>query len=558
MNIIKILIIVTNTGMYAVGNLKTGLWLSELTHIYHAAKQKGYEITIASPNGGNVPIDPESLKLFTLDKISKEYWNDLSFKALLENSKSLADVSRQQFDVVYLAGGHGTMYDFPNDTIMQSIISNQYESGKMVAAICHGVGGLLNVKLSDGTYLIKDKKITGFNWFEESLANRKKKVPFNLEAALKDRGSAYEKAFIPMTSKVVVDGNLVTGQNPFSSKEMAKVVMRELEEQITKAPKAISGAIATTRDVSNISGIIKGDQVMIDLAGHQVPVLKGGLYDRFRSNPPLSVIAEERPDIDLSWFKTIQKQKKEVGFTTYSPNFYYRNSSITAIYTADMKRLKELIPEKVRDIVKPISMSPGRGLIAITSYAYHYCDNDSYNELSISIVTTKPNKANWGIFSLLGEVRGKDLWGYVLKLPVNTELARVRGVVGYNLPKWLIPIEYDDSGSIMSFTYYDEAGSLDFSMIGKKLDVAGSKPEIVRSNFINLSKKGELIHGYTDVRGIQKASSKKKNDLQLKLCSGSLSEFIRSLGLGKLIRYDYQPDFQAALYMPGLVQDKKK
>jgi len=105
-----------------------------------------------------------------------------------------------------------------------------YENGKKVAAICHGVGGLLNVKLSNGEYLIKGKKITGFNWFEESLARRKKEVPFNLEAGLKERKSDYTKAFIPMTSKVVVDGNLITGQNPFSSKKMAKVVMEELKK----------------------------------------------------------------------------------------------------------------------------------------------------------------------------------------------------------------------------------------------------------------------------------------------------------------------------------------
>lgn len=231
MSLLKMLIIVTNIDHYASQKRDTGLWLSELTHIYHAAKEKGYEITIASPNGGNVPIDPESLKRFTLDNVSKEYWNDPSFRALLKNSKSLAAISGTTFDAVYLAGGHGTMYDFPNDITMQDIIRRQYESGKMVAAICHGVGGLLNVKLSDGSYLLKNKKITGFNWFEESLARRKKEVPFNLEAALKERGADYKKAFIPMTSHVIVDGNLVTGQNPFSSKEMATVVMQELSSK---------------------------------------------------------------------------------------------------------------------------------------------------------------------------------------------------------------------------------------------------------------------------------------------------------------------------------------
>lgn len=302
---------------------------------------------------------------------------------------------------------------------------------------------------------------------------------------------------------------------------------------------------------------IKPKQTIIDLAGHKVPVLKDGLCDRFRSNPPLAIIEKEAPEIDLSWFKTIQKQKKEVGFTTYSPNFYYSNSSITVIYTADMKILKKLIPAEVRDIVKPISITPGRGLIAITAYAYHYCDNDSYNELSISIVTTKPNAGNWGIFSLMGELKNKNLWGYVLKLPVDTELARVRGVVGYNLPKWSIPIDYKDNGNTTSFKFYDESGNIDFSIAGKKLNIENNKQEITRSNFINIDAKGKLTHGFTDVRALKKASSKKKEDIELNLTDGPLSAFIKSLGLGKLIRYDYQPEFQAALYTPELIEERK-
>ncbi len=222
---------VTNVSLYASGHFKTGLWLSELTHIYHAAKEKGYDITIASPQGGNVPIDPESLQYFTLDKVSAIYWNDISFRELLNNSHHVSEVADEQYDLVYLAGGHGTMYDFPDDVLMQSVIRKQYESGKMVGAICHGVGGLLNVKLSNGEYLIKGKAMTGFDWFEETLARRKKEVPFNLEAAIKERGADLKKAFIPMTSHVVVDGNLITGQNPFSSKEMAKVVIEQLEKK---------------------------------------------------------------------------------------------------------------------------------------------------------------------------------------------------------------------------------------------------------------------------------------------------------------------------------------
>ncbi|WP_374462514.1 acetoacetate decarboxylase (ADC) [Chryseobacterium sp.] len=322
--------------------------------------------------------------------------------------------------------------------------------------------------------------------------------------------------------------------------------------------KAAVNTASNKESVQPITNNPTDKDTLIELAGQKIPVLKGGLFDRFRSNSPMDIVAKERSDIDLSWFKTIQKQKKEVGFTTYSPNFYYSNSSITAIYTADMAKIKELIPEKVKGLVKPISYTPGKGLIAITSYAYHYCDNDFYNELSISIVTTQPGRSNWGLISLMGELKDKNLWGYVLKLPVNTELARVRGVYGYNLPKWLIPIDYTNEGNNLTFNYYDEKGNFDFSMAGKKLDISASTPEITRSNFINLNKQGQLTHGYTDVRAIKKASSKKAEDIQLNLSDGPLSTFIKSLGLHKLIKYDYQPEFQAALYTPELVQEENK
>ncbi|HFK5510799.1 TPA: type 1 glutamine amidotransferase domain-containing protein [Elizabethkingia anophelis] len=224
----KLLLVVTNIGMYESGKLKTGLWLSEITHIYHSAKEQNWNITIASPKGGLTPIDPESLKPLVLDKISKQYYESEIFMTALEHTKSLSEISEETFDCIYLTGGHATMYDFPDNITLQLLIRDQYEQNKIVAAICHGVGGLLNVKLSNGEYLIKGKSLTGFDWFEETLARRKREVPFNLEAALKERGADLKKACIPMTSNVVVTGNLITGQNPFSSKEMAKVVIEQL------------------------------------------------------------------------------------------------------------------------------------------------------------------------------------------------------------------------------------------------------------------------------------------------------------------------------------------
>lgn len=232
MDKLKILAVVTGVGEFANKELKTGLWLSELTHIYHNAKEQGFEITIASPKGGNIPIDPESLKPLILDDISKACLNDPEFMDVLQHTEKLDKVSELLFDCVYLAGGHGAMYDFPDNAVLQAILKSHYENKKMVAAICHGVSGLLNVKLPDDKYMIKDKNLTGFSWPEEILACREKDVPFDLEAELKKRGANYEKALIPMTSKVVIDSNLVTGENPFSSKKMAEIVLQRLKEKL--------------------------------------------------------------------------------------------------------------------------------------------------------------------------------------------------------------------------------------------------------------------------------------------------------------------------------------
>ena len=121
-----------------------------------------------------------------------------------------------------------SMFDFPDNTVLQTLIKDHYENNKVVAAICHGVCGLLNVKLSDGQYLVIDYMVTGFSWFEEGLAG--KEVPFDLESALKERRADYKKALIPMMPEVVTDGNLITGQDPFSSEKMAETVMNRFNQ----------------------------------------------------------------------------------------------------------------------------------------------------------------------------------------------------------------------------------------------------------------------------------------------------------------------------------------
>jgi len=289
----------------------------------------------------------------------------------------------------------------------------------------------------------------------------------------------------------------------------------------------------------------------IHIGGYDVPVVAGGLYDRFRSNPPLSVIAAERPEVDLDWFKKIKKEAVDIGFESYSPNFYYQNSKITAVYTADIDRLRELMPEKVRNEVQPLQVWPGRGVVALTAYTYKYCDNDSYNEISLSIVTSKPGKSSFGPFTLMAQSSSGDFWGYVLKLPVNTELARVRGVVGYNLPKWLTGIDFKENDNTVSVTVTDsDTGKVDFVLEGKKLGDLAHKPEVVKSSFTNLDRTGNLTYGYALSRQTSYASSTSADAVTLKLGDGSFSTYIKSLKLGKMMKYEYVPEFQSALYAP--------
>ncbi|WP_312152993.1 acetoacetate decarboxylase (ADC) [Pseudomonas sp.] len=289
----------------------------------------------------------------------------------------------------------------------------------------------------------------------------------------------------------------------------------------------------------------------IDIAGHTVPVVKGGLYDRYRSNPPLSVIAAELPDVDLSWFKGLEKHKVDIGFESYSPNFYYQNSRVTAVYTADLDALRALMPPEVMATVQPLQVWPGRGLIAFTAYTYEHCDNDAYNEVAVSIITNKPGKSNLGPFTLIGQSMSGDFWGYVLKLPVNTELARVRGVVGYNLPKWLTGIDRKEGEQSVVYDITDsQTGKVDVSFKAKKLNGLSHDVDIVTSSFTNLDHQGRLAYGYAVSRQLSHGSSRDADSATLTLGDGSLSNYLRALKLGKMMKYEYVPEFQSALYAP--------
>ncbi len=227
----RALIVITNHSDFKHPKAEpTGLWLSELTHFYDVFEEGNIPMDIVSITGGNIPVDKRSLGWMVLDKATKRRNEDSKFMSLLKNTKSISEIKTEDYDIIYFAGGHGAMWDFEDNELLKSMTREMYESGKIVAAVCHGVSALQNVKLSNGEHLIKGKKGTGFSYFDESIAGVKKFVPYNLQQRLKDRGMEYSKAFFPLAGHTVVDGLLITGQNPNSATKTAQMALEVLKE----------------------------------------------------------------------------------------------------------------------------------------------------------------------------------------------------------------------------------------------------------------------------------------------------------------------------------------
>lgn len=225
----RILIIVTNVAEHEKVGFRTGLWLGELTHFWDVAEKAGYHLDIASPSGGYIPIDPESLASGVLkDGDTIKRYEDRTFMNRLLDTMKVGAADPVAYDAIYMTGGHGVCFDFPKSLALAKLTATMFESGKVVSAVCHGPAGLLDVKLNSGDYLITGKNVTGFSWNEEVKAGRDQAVPFNLEEELQKRGAKYAKAWLSFSSHVVEDGLLITGQNPASAGDMSKAVMKKV------------------------------------------------------------------------------------------------------------------------------------------------------------------------------------------------------------------------------------------------------------------------------------------------------------------------------------------
>lgn len=222
----KILVVLTNNTTYGTKDEATGLWLSEATEFVEEAVSKGFEIDYVSPNGGFVPLDPRSMKYAKESDLKHYNSSDFQQRALMHSLKP-TDVKPEEYVAIYYTGGHGVMWDFPENETLQKIAATIYLNGGYIASVCHGIAGLLNIKDSAGFYLIKGKKITGFTATEELLSGKRGSVPFLNKQVATQRG-AYFKQARPFKSFVLQDGRLITGQNPFSTKELAIKLLSQI------------------------------------------------------------------------------------------------------------------------------------------------------------------------------------------------------------------------------------------------------------------------------------------------------------------------------------------
>ncbi|KAF8444168.1 class I glutamine amidotransferase-like protein [Terfezia claveryi] len=223
----KALFILSSHSKFGDSGNPTGWYLPEFAHSY-AVLAPHAEISVASPAGGEAPLDPGSVELFKEDPVCVSFYKQQSH--LWKNSEKLENYigKAADFDLIYVVGGHGPLWDLTDNTSLQKLLAEFYDSGKVVAAVCHGTCALLNVKLTNGELIIKDQPVTGFSNDEEKQIGLDEAVPFSLETELIRKGGKYEKASAPWAAHVSVgrNGRIITGQNPASAAGIAELFLK--------------------------------------------------------------------------------------------------------------------------------------------------------------------------------------------------------------------------------------------------------------------------------------------------------------------------------------------
>lgn len=226
----KALLVITSHGQLGDTGVKTGYWLEEVAAPYYVFKDEGFEVVLASPDGGEPPLDPKSASDDYQTDITRRFQADKEAMAQLASTVRLDSVKQEDFETVFYPGGHGPMWDMPDNKTSVALLEGFLAAGKMIGLTCHGQAAILNVKMPNGDLLVKDRRLTAWTDSEERAVQLENVVPFLLETELKKRGAKFERTE-DWGVYVTSDGPLVTGQNPASSGPAALWLLRELAQK---------------------------------------------------------------------------------------------------------------------------------------------------------------------------------------------------------------------------------------------------------------------------------------------------------------------------------------
>lgn len=292
----------------------------------------------------------------------------------------------------------------------------------------------------------------------------------------------------------------------------------------------------------------------VEFGQQTVKVPQGGYYDRFRMNPNLNEVAQDPAAGNIDFFRKIPKELVEsrVG-PVWAPNFYYRTANVQVLMLAPIQQLRKKLPAPL-EALEPF---PGYGLVALTFFTYSVCDNDPYNEASVAIVVRKPKAHGPHALELMNAIRQRHFYAHVLALPVDTEIARVRGVYGYQLPKWLTEINVDINSTEVKANLTDTTGKVDLSLVAPTptLKHVPSESRINKATMLHLV---DDVWHQTLVESNTLSFAQKLLPRKVKLVrhGGPLSQLLDELGASTILRLDVVEDAQVVLNLPRPLKTK--
>lgn len=297
-----------------------------------------------------------------------------------------------------------------------------------------------------------------------------------------------------------------------------------------------------------MSSSTQKDTVKVDLGGREVTVPKGGLYDRYRMAPDLDAITRDPRVSGVDFFRQLPKIKVDspIG-STLTPNFYYTISTARLTMLAPSKAIRARLPEEFA----PLELVPGLGLISVMFFRYDVCDIDFYTEAAVGIAVKPARHGKLGFFDLVSGLKNEHLDGYVLSLPVSSEIAQVRGHDGYGFPKWVTGLDVDINDLRTTARVANDAGGVDLSLLAntptQRAYPSGQRVSSLTS-YTTINGAWHSTLNQTNV--LNAGATRNTRDVTLQLGEGRMSDDLRSLKPKRTIQFDVMTEGQAALHMP--------